>query len=67
MVATTTINIPIVDEFINTSKLSIAPNSKQEMAFVKDFIAVFKNIETSNITNKDNLEDIINHLETSIN
>ena len=62
-----TINIPIVDNFINNSKLSIAPNSEQEMAFVKDLIAIFKNIETSNITNKDNLEDIVNHLGTSIN
>jgi len=61
------INIPIVDKFINTSKLSIAPNSEQEMAFVKDLITVFKNVETSNITNKDNLEDIVNHIGTSIN
>jgi len=61
------INIPIVDEFINTSKSSIALNSEQEMAFVKDLITVFKNVETSNITNKDNLEDIVNHIGTSIN
>jgi len=61
------INIPIVDKFINTSKLSIAPNSEQEMAFVKDLITVFKNVETSNITNKDNLEDIVNRIGTSIN
>ena len=37
------INIPIDDEFINTSKLLIAPNSEQEMAFVKDLITIFKN------------------------
>ena len=61
------INIPIIDEFINTSKLLIAPNSEQEMAFVKDLITVFKNIEISNITNKDNLEDIVNCIGTSIN
>ena len=61
------INIPIVDEFINTSKSSIALNSEQEMAFVKDLITVFKNVETSNITNKDNLEDIVNRIGTSIN
>jgi len=61
------IDIPIIDEFINTSKLLIAPNSEQEMAFVKDLITVFKNVETSNITNKDNLEDIINHIGTSMN
>ena len=62
-----TINIPIINEFINTSKLSIAPNSEQEMTFIKDLISIFKNIEMSNITNKDNLEDIINHVGTSIN
>ena len=62
-----TINISIVDEFVNTSKLSIAPNSEQEDAFVKDLILIFKNIEMSNIANKDNLEDIINHVGTSIN
>jgi len=61
------IDIPIVDKFINTSKLLIAPNSEQETAFVKDLITIFKNVETSNITNKDNLEDIVNCIETSIN
>ena len=61
------INIPIADEVINTSKLSIVPNSEQEKAFVKDLITVFKNIETNNIINKDNLEDIVNHVGTSIN
>jgi len=61
------INIPINDEFINSSKLSIAPNSEQETAFIKDLITVFENAETNNIANKDNLEDIVNHIETSIN
>jgi len=61
------INIPITNEVINTSKLSIAPNSEQEKAFVKDLITVFKNVETNNIINKDNLEDIVNHVGTSIN
>jgi len=62
-----TITIPIVDEFINISKLLISPNSKQEFAFIKDIILIFKNLETTNITNKDNLESIVNHVETSIN
>ena len=61
------INIPIDDEFINSSKLSIVPNSKQEMAFIKDLITVFENAEMNNIANKDNLEDIVNHIGTSIN
>jgi len=61
------INIPIDNEFINTSKLSIAPNSKQEMAFVKNLITIFENVKMNNLANKDNLEDIINHIGTSIN
>ena len=61
------INIPIIDKFINTFKLLIAPNSEQETAFVKDLITIFKNIEMSNITNKNNLENIINCIRTSIN
>ena len=61
------INIPINDEFINTSKLSIAPNSEQETAFVKDLTTVFENTGMNNIANKDNLEDIINHIGISIN
>ena len=61
------INIPINDEFINSSKLLIASNSEQETAFIKDLITVFENTETNNIANKDNLEDIVNHIGTSIN
>ena len=61
------INIPIDNEFINSSKLLIAPNSEQEIAFIKDLITVSENAEMNNIANKDNLEDIINHIGTSIN
>jgi len=53
--------------FVNTSKLLIPPNSEQESAFVEDIISIFKNLETTNITDKDNLESIVNHVETSIN
>jgi len=62
-----TITIPIVDVFVNTSKLSIPSNSEQESAFVKDIISIFKNLETTNITDKDNLESLVNHVKTSIN
>jgi len=61
------INIPIDNKFINTSKLWIASNSEQETAFVKDLITIFENVEMNNIANKDNLEDIVNHIGTSIN
>ena len=62
-----TITILIVDVFVNTSKLSIPSNSKQESAFVEDIISIFKNLEITNITNKNNLESIVNHVKTSIN
>jgi len=61
-----TITISIADEIVSTSKLSIPPNSEQETAFVKEIIVIFKNLETSNITDKDNLENTINHLEVLI-
>ena len=61
-----TITIPIADEIISISKLSIPPNSEQETVFVKEIIVIFKNLETSNITNKDNLENNVNHLEMLI-
>jgi len=57
------ITIPIVDEIVSTSKLSIPQNSKQETIFVEEIIVIFKNLETSNITDKDNLENTINHLK----
>ena len=47
--------------------LLIPPNSKQESAFVEDIISIFKNLETTNITDKNNLESIVNHIKTSIN
>ena len=59
-----TIIIPITDEIISISKLSIPQNSKQETVFVKEIISIFKNLETSNITNKDNLENTVSYLET---
>ena len=62
-----TITIPIVDVFVNTSKLSIPSNSEQESAFVEDIISIFKNLEITNITDKNNLESIVNHVKTSIN
>ena len=45
----------------------IPPNSEQESAFVEDIISIFKNLETTNITDKDNLESSVNYVKTSIN
>ena len=61
-----TITIPIADKIVSTSKLSIPQNSKQETTFVEEIIVIFKNLETSNITDKDNLENTVNHLKALI-
>ena len=61
-----TITIPIADEIISTSKLSILQNSEQETAFVKEVILNFKNLDMSNIINKDNLENTIKYLKALI-
>ena len=61
-----TIIIPIADEIVSTSKLSILQNSEQETTFVEEIISIFKNLETSNITNKDNLENTVSYLEALI-
>ena len=61
------ITIPIVDKIVNTSKLSIQQNSEQEIAFVKEVISIFKNLDMSNITDKNNLENTVNYLKLLIN
>jgi len=61
------ITIPIVDEIINTSKLLIQQKSKQEIAFIEEVISSFKNLDTSNIINKEYLEYIVNNLNLLVN
>jgi len=62
-----TISIPIMDEVINTSRLSIQQNSEQEVAFVEEVTSIFKNLDTSSISNKSHLENMVNHLNMLIN
>ena len=61
------IAIPIMDEIINTSKLSIQQKSEQEIAFIEEVISFFKNFDTSNITNKKCLEYTVNNLDSLVN
>jgi len=61
-----TITISIADKIVSISKLSIPQNSEQETAFVEEIIVIFKNLETSNITDKNNLENTVNHLKALI-
>ena len=61
------ITISIVDEIVNTSKLLIQQNSEQEIAFVEEVISIFKNLNMSNFTDKDNLENTVNYFKSLIN
>jgi len=56
------INIPIFNEIIHTSKLTINPKSEQETEFIKDVISNFKTIDTSNIEDIEKLEQVVNLL-----
>ena len=50
------INIPITEEIIQTLKLTLAPKSKQKIAFVQDIITNFKHLNTSNIMDTEEIE-----------
>jgi len=54
------IDIPIIDEVIQSSKLMIHPKSDQESAFVEEVISSFKSLDTSIINDSNELESIIN-------
>jgi len=60
--ASLSINIPIFEEVILTSKLSIPSKSDQETAFIKEIISNFKNLDISNIGDKEKLKHIVNQL-----
>ena len=54
------IDIPISDKVILSSKLIIYPGSDQEKAFIKDIISNFTLLDTSNIINIKELDNIVN-------
>ena len=54
------INIPISGKVILSSKLVIYPGSNQEKAFIKDIISNFTLLDTSNIINIKELDNIVN-------
>ena len=56
------IDIPILEETIQTSKLTISPNSKQETEFIKDVISNLSKLDTSNIEGINKLDQIVNQL-----
>ena len=62
-----TIDTPIYKEDICTSKLLIPPKSDQETVFIEEIILNFKNLNTSSITDTDDLECNVNQLRAIIN
>ena len=58
--------IPLFKKVIQTSKLSLAPKSEQESAFITDIILKFKNLDMTNIKDIVNLEWIVKQLSTII-
>ena len=60
------IDIPILEEIIQTSKLAISPNSEQETKFIKDVISNFNKLDTSNIEDIDELDQIVNQLSVIV-
>ena len=61
------IDIPIVEEFIQSSKFAIPPNSEQETNFIKNVISNFSKLDTSHIESINNLETTVNQLRVIAN
>ena len=61
-----TIDIPIGDEIIQSTKLSVVPESDQEKDFIKDVISNLQVLDTSNIDSIENLNLVINRLGSII-
>ena len=61
------IDIPIIEEFIPSSKFAIPPNSEHETNFIKDVISNFSKLDTSQIENINNLETMVNQLREIVN
>jgi len=55
-----TITILITKENIITSKFSIAKNSDEEESFIKDVAFALRNLDTSDLSDSDRLENVVN-------
>jgi len=56
----------MIEKNVISTKLSILKNSEEETVFVKEIIANLKNLNTSNITDSNKLEDVVNLLKLII-
>jgi len=60
------VSIPIAEENIVTSKFSIVKNSEEEENFIKDVSYIIKNIDISDLSDSNKLEDATNSLVSSL-
>jgi len=60
-----TVFIPIVETNINSSKLSIAKNSEEAALFIKDVSSIIKNLNISDMSSIDKLENVVNTLASN--
>ena len=65
--ASLTVTIPLSKEIVQTSKLILAPKSKQESGFIKDVISNFKGLDITNIKDSDKLDRVIKQFGSIIN
>jgi len=60
------VTIPIIEEYIQTKKQMIVKDSKEKRIFVKKLIEAFKDIDMSNLSDVEQLENVILSLASSM-
>ena len=60
------VTIPIMEENINLTRFSIAKNSKKKTSFIKDVSSLIRNLDVSNLSDIDRLENVVNSLTLNI-
>jgi len=53
------VDISIIEEFIQDKRRIIIRNSKEEEKFVSKLISIIRNINTSNISSKELLKEVV--------
>ena len=61
------VTIPLSEEFIQNSRLILAPKSNQESKFISDIISNFKDLDMTSIEDTDKLDQIIKQFGLIIN
>jgi len=61
------VEIPIIEEVVQSSKFMILPKSDQEKVFINEVISNFKTLSTNNINDSDKLDNVVHRLGLIIN